>query len=281
VVDSPGAGAVWSEGSTETITWSVDGPVDTVAIEFRRSPLESYEEIARRRANVGSYSWFVAPVAGDASEAQIRPREVAPRSDPAGDVSPSFTIQNRTLAVTAPVAGEEISERDQFTITWQSAGLIDDVSVEYRLRPAEAWTVLAAAAPNTGSFLWADTPEVAADESAVQIRVTDIAVGPDLARAESEPFTLVNRVLDPTLPAPGSIECEADTVAIAWSSRGAIARVTIEWRVDQGSPWQPVAADVPNTGSMMWSTPDLTVTDQAELRIRQAGDPPSSRSGDR
>ncbi len=273
-VDSPDLGVVWSEGTTQTIAWTVDGPVDSVAIEFRRSPLDGYEQIARRRASAGSYSWSVAGVTADAPEAQVRVRETATRIDPVAGVSPVFTIQNRTLAITAPVAGEEISERAPYTIRWQSAGRIDNVRVEYRLQSAAPWQEIAASAPNTGAYLWADPPEVTSDESAAEIRVTDVATVPDLTQTVSPPFTLVDRVLAPTAPAPGAVACEADTLTIAWGSRGAIPNVTIEWRLDQGSPWQPVATNISNTGSAVWSTPDLPATaDAVELRLRHATDP--------
>jgi PKD repeat protein len=269
-VTSPESGAIWSEATTQTIEWDFVGPVGDVQLEVQRSPAEAWQPIAVTPASARSYSWLVAPVTADMNQAKVRIREIAPVQDPVVDESATFTIQNRQIAVTAPAAGVEISEHAQTTIAWTSAGAIDNVTIEFRRRPTSVWETVIASTPNDGSFLWS-TPNVDNDEPAAQVQV--VALGGDLTRGLSQPFTMVNRILVTQIPDPGEILCEADTTTVAWRSRGFIPVVHLEFREQSGAAWTRVVSNLPNTGSYSWSTPDLTATsDQVQLRVIHADD---------
>jgi PKD repeat protein len=272
-VAAPLAGAVWSEGSTQQIQWLVDGPIGDVAVEWRRRPADLWTTIATQPASALSYGWLVPAVAANEIRAQVRIRETAVVADPTTTTSAEFTIQNRSILVTQPAAGDSISEHHEALIQWSSIGRIDTVRIEFHRRPSDPWEMVVARTPNDGEFLWTNTPDVTADEPEGEIRITDVSVTADLAQDTSAPFLFVNRVLVTSLPAPGSSECEADTVALVWDSHGYVPTVDIDWRPTTSSLWTRALSDLPNIGSATWQTPDLPAEGQIELRVRQSADP--------
>ncbi len=271
-VTAPTPGTIWSEASSQLIQWQADGPIGEVAIEWRRRPQDPWSLIANRPASALSHVWNVPAVAADEDNVQILIRETAAVTDPVLAGSGDFTIQNRAIQVTAPAAGDTISEREPALVTWTTAGHIDTVRIEFRRRPGDLWETVAARTTNNGEFLWPDTPEVTTDEPEARVRVTDVAAGADLAQGESTPFLLVNRTLSPLVPPPGASDCEADTVLIGWEWRGNVPVVDIDWRLAPSGPWTPALTGIPNAGSAVWSSPDLPATSDVELRIRQSGD---------
>jgi PKD repeat protein len=272
-ISAPLAGAVWSEGSTQQIQWLLDGPIGEVAIEWRRRPSDTWTTLATRPATALSYDWLVAPVTANELRVQVRVRETATAADPTVTTSAEFTIQNRTILVTRPAAGDSVSERAETLVEWSSLGHIDSVRIEFHRRFSDPWELVTAGTPNDGEFLWTGIPDVTADEPEGEVRITDISPAADLAQDTSAPFTFVNRALATTLPAPGSSECEADTVSLVWDSFGFIPTVDIDWRALPSENWTRALSDVPNTGSTVWSAPDLPAEGQVELRVRQSADP--------
>ena len=272
-VAAPLAGAVWSEGSTQQIQWLLDGPIGDVAVEWRRRPADSWTTIATQPASALSYAWLVPAVAANEIHAQVRIRETAAVADPTTTTSAEFTLQNRSILVSRPAAGDSISEHHEALIQWSSIGRIDTVQIEFHRRFSDPWELVVARTPNDGEFLWTNTPDVTADEPEGEVRITDVSATADLAQDASAPFLFVNRVLVTDLPVPGSSECEADTLSLVWDSHGYVPTVDIDWRPTTSSLWTRALSDLTNTGSATWQAPDLSAEGQIELRVRQSTDP--------
>jgi hypothetical protein len=249
-VSSPAEGAAWLVGTTHTITWSDDLPAaDTMRIELSRDGGASYETLAAAVPNTGSFTWTV----GSAASANARVRVAWNGPAPAAASSATFTIAVPAIAVTAPVSDDQWMVGSQKTITWFSnLPANETLSIELSRNGGSSYELLAAAAPNTGSFAWAVTGSASTN---ALVRLT--WNGPAPATASSGTFAIVAVELAITAPSDGAIWVVGGPAGITWSSNiPASETMLVELSRDGGSTFEPLAAAAPNTGSFAWTVTD-------------------------
>ncbi len=81
----------------------------------------------------------------------------------------------------------------------------------------------------------------------------------------------ITRAAELTLVAPngGQRIVAGSTYRITWTSQGAIDRLLLEYSPDNGSNWQTIDPNVPNTGSHEWTVPRLN-SNQCLVRVTDA-----------
>ncbi|MCX6583419.1 MAG: carboxypeptidase regulatory-like domain-containing protein [Candidatus Aminicenantes bacterium] len=79
---SPNGGEVWNAGSSHPITWTNNGPVENVRIEYSIDNGVAWIEIASAAENIGIYNWAVPIIDSTSVNCRVRISE-------AGDGSPS------------------------------------------------------------------------------------------------------------------------------------------------------------------------------------------------
>lgn len=73
-----------------------------------------------------------------------------------------------------------------------------------------------------------------------------------------------------TLPAGGESWIPGSVHTITWQSADGIDQVNLEYSVDNGSNWQPIASLVSNQGRYIWETPEAS-SDNVLVRVLDAG----------
>ncbi len=256
-VTRPVAGEVLYAGTPLAITWSTNLPANrAVNVELSRDGGNTIEFLAMYVPNTGSLAWVVTgPSTGTA---RVR---VTVAGSP-GASSDTFAIVEPSLIVTSPAAGATLYAGASVPINW-STNLPAELPVDIALSRDGGATFepLAAGVPNTGSFAWTVTGP---DAAIAVVRVT--VSGPLPVSNTSGPFAITTPALTVTAPLAGALAYAGMPVTITWTDNlPAGDPVSIEVSRDGGATFEPIAADVPNTGSFVWS---VTGPDAAEARVR-------------
>jgi len=129
-VISPNGGEIWKVGSFHDITWSSTGDIANVKIEYSKDGfLSDINEITAFTENDGSFQWEIP----DDPSTTVRVRISDATNPLVFDISDGdFTIaEGPTLKVIIPNGGEVWIVDSYHTITWESTGDIDAVSIGY------------------------------------------------------------------------------------------------------------------------------------------------------
>jgi hypothetical protein len=229
-----------------------------VRIEYNLAyPSLGWTPIATSAANTGSYRWIVPP--GISSATRVRVISVAYNT--VGDTSnANFTLDARSIYVSAPLIGVQWLAGDVDTIRWTSQNLSENVKIEInRSFPSTTWTTLAASIPNTGSWAWTVTGP-ASSVPRIRIRgVTHTAIC-DTSHA----FTLAVRSIAIGSPNTALTWIVGDSSGVRWSTANLFENVRVELkRVYPSGTWETLAASVPWSGSL-----DFVVTGPTSTTAR-------------
>ena len=261
-VTSPTAGASWTVGTPQAITWTSNlSAAATVSVDLSRDGGGSYTTLAATAPNNGSFAWTAT---GPATASAIV-RLTANGTVPASGVSGAFAIANPTLAITAPNTGASWTIGTAQAITWTTnLPATGTVRVELSRNGGTSYTSLAASAPNSGSFTW--TVNGVATTSAI-VRVS---VNGATASATSGKFSLVAATVTVTSPNTAVTWLVGSVHAITWThNAGTGAQFKIEVSRNSGSTWSLLTAAAPSggatSGSYNWT---VTAPRTTTARIR-------------
>ena len=136
---------------------------------------------------------------------------------------------------------------------------------------AATFETLAAAAPNTGSFVWIATGPDAAE---ARVRVTSIGAVP--ASGVSAAFQIATPSVAVTSPTAGASWAIGTVRTISWTSSNLPAgdTVRVELSRDGGASWTTLAAAASATGSLPW-TASAPATTAAIVRVSANGSVPA------
>jgi subtilisin family serine protease len=183
----------------------------------------------------------------------------------AGAGTSSFSIVNPTIVVTAPNTAVNWGIGSTQAITWTTTlATAATVKVELSRNGGGSWSVLNAAAPNTGRFDWTVTGP---STSGARVRVswTD---DPAVTDRSDVNFTIAGAAVQVTAPNSSVRWDIGSSHTIAWSHNlGTGASVRIEVSRDGGSSWSLIQAAVPNSGAST-GTFSWTVTGPSTSRAR-------------
>jgi Leucine-rich repeat (LRR) protein len=162
------------------------------------------------------------------------------------------TLEQPTLAITAPNGGQSWEAATAQVITWNSTGNITDVKVEYSTDNGSSWNTVIASTPNNGSYNWT-VPNTPSTDCLVKI--TDIG---GIATDTSDAVFTIAEQKTITVTAPDGSEIWEGGFAqnITWNSTGSIANVMIEYSTDSGGSWNTVIASTANSGAYGWTVPN-------------------------
>jgi len=150
-VTSPNGGESWEATSVHNVTWTTQGTVGNVKIEYSTNGGTSYTDIVASAPNNGTYSWTVPNTPN--SNCLVRISEAS--SGTPSDVSnAAFTITPHSLTVTSPNGGESWEATSVQNITWTTQGTVGNVKIEYSVNGGTSYTDIVASASNNGSYSW-------------------------------------------------------------------------------------------------------------------------------
>lgn len=134
------------------------------------------------------------------------------------------------VAVSPPQNGSYYKVGEQVTISWNTAGTVNNVKLEYYTGIYNAATApdIASSAANTGSYSWVVPDDIRAG---VKIRVSDADAGHPEASADSAAFNIKGALAIYTPPQDGwRVHKGAD---IAWQVTGNIGDVKIQYQTSK------------------------------------------------
>lgn len=248
-VDSPSAGAVWQEGSTQEILWSAEACGDSARIELLLQD-ESCRTLFERTANDGQEPWVVARCGEAAGGYSIRIVDL--RSGDASDGG-MFTISTLPpppceIEVVRPAPGTTWRAGETAAIAWTASACGSAVRIDL-LCNGIVCDEIAASAPNGGSFDWVAAP-CCASVCGYAIRVTDLSTG--AADMSDGDLCIPDCRLQVDSPAEDDSWVEGGEQTIVWRSEECGAWVGIDL-LHEGMPCAAIAAAAPNTGSFVWT----------------------------
>lgn len=259
---SPVGGEVWKAKTQQTIAWNTIGTVPNVTLSYFAGNSEQPVKIAEAAANTGSYIWNLP----DQGSRAVKVRVADSKNPFVYSESPVFEIQG-TLALTAPQGGEVWLIGTQHPITWNSAGSIEKVRLEYTADNFGTVVPIALSLPNEGRFLWR-VPD--AISRSVQVRLSD-AAEPSVF-SESRPFE-IRGSLALINPLGGEDWAVGSRHPISWQTTGTIPQVRLEYSTDDfQSDIQLIAPGLINKGVYYWDIPTLNAQ-QLKIRVMDTANP--------
>ncbi|MEQ2005705.1 MAG: Ig-like domain-containing protein [Limisphaerales bacterium] len=166
-----------------------------------------------------------------------------------------------TVAVSAPSPGTLASVGSSLNLQWSA---IDDsplssISLHYTTNAGATWLQIATNLPNTGTNVWI-VPDLAGFTAQVRVSATD-ALG-NTGYGFSGNFSTVD-VTPPSIsisaPIPPAILTEGSTTNIVWAATDnvGVARVDLDYSLDNGATWLGMATNLASTGTYPWTVPTI------------------------
>ncbi len=148
---APNGGECWVAGTTETITWTSSNVTGDIQIQPYVAGVPQ-TNLAAAAPNTGSLVWDIPAGYSTGTEYQIG---ISAMGGTVFDFSDAdFKIgAGPELTLTSPNGGEDWPVGTTQTITWTSSNVTGDIQIQPYLGGVPQ-TNLAAAAANTGSFVW-------------------------------------------------------------------------------------------------------------------------------
>lgn len=259
-VSTPNGGEKWEIGGNHLITWTNDPnhPVSgSVAVEMSRDNGATYSVLGTRLAASGTFNWSVS--GPPTQQALVRVRSIADAGPPPQPAQPAqfdvsdavFTIDNSHLQVLSPNGGEKLAIGSTFKIRWDPLPPTGTVKIELSRDSDSTYpTVIAAAAPNSGSFDWVVPSGL--DTTNGRIRITSNTT-PSLTGKSAADFAILTFAVRVLSPNGGETWYTSNTQTIRWVAAGVPGDVNIEISRDPArTDWTPIATVPASDGAYDW-----------------------------
>ncbi|MGD2086785.1 MAG: Ig-like domain-containing protein [Candidatus Aminicenantes bacterium] len=266
---SPNGGENWTADSVQTITWTSEGTVEDVKIDYTTNNGETWTDIVSETVNDGTHPWTVP----DAFSSQCFIRVSETDGSPS-DISDSVfsIVPIPTITVTSPNGGENWMVGSAHNITWTSDGVEGNIKIEYSTNNGDSWTEIIASTENDGTHPWTVADAVS---SQCLVRVSETDGSP--ADISDSVFIILPPSITVTSP-NGEENWEVNSQQnLTWTSTGTVVNVKIEYSTNIGGNWTEIIASTENDGTHPWTVPD-TVSNQCLIRVSETDGSPSDTS---
>jgi subtilisin family serine protease len=275
-VTSPNGGENWAMGSSHNITWTATDNVGvtTIDIDYSINGGVSWIPVATGEANDGAYAWTVPSTA--TAQALVRVKAYDGAGNSGVDASDAvFTIADQSdpdIAVVSPNGGETLATGSSQDITWTATDNIGvtTIDIDYSINGGVSWIPVATGEANDGAYAWT-VPSTATAQALVRVKAYDGA-GNSGVDASDAVFTIADQS-DPDVavvsPNGGETLATGSSQDITWTATDniGVTAIDIEYSIDGGVSWNPVATGEANDGTYAWTVPS-TATIQALVRVK-------------
>jgi RHS repeat-associated protein len=266
---SPNGGERLPVGSIHVITWTGNGEISEIGLEYSTNNGTDWIDIAASASNSGSYDWTVP---GDISDiCLVRISEVGGALFDTSDGVFSI-IEQPAITVISPNGGEIWEAGSIYPVTWSSSGDIDVVHIEYSIDNGMNWMSITQSTLNDGNYNWL-VPDNASETCLVRVKGSTDVIIPDTSDAVFTIVSPVNPILTVNYPNGGETLFIGSIYEITWSSYGTVGEVKIDYSVDNGDNWTGIAASTENNGNYDWLVPD-TASETCLVRVSETDDDP-------
>ncbi|RKY63064.1 MAG: hypothetical protein DRQ02_13115, partial [Candidatus Latescibacterota bacterium] len=271
---APNGGEEWIVGTTQSITWTVNGSIANVRLDYSIDSGANYDNliVASTSAGGGTYSWAIP----NAVHKTIRVK-VSDASDPSVyDTSDAdFTIMPG-FAITSPNGGEVWTVDSSEDITWNTTGDCSNVKLEYSVNGGSDYTVIIASTANTETYAWTVPDDIS---TTCKIRISD--VDNPTAIDVTDGLFKIRGALSLTSPNGGESWDVSSTHDVTWTRTGSISSVKLEYSTDSGSTYPNliIASTDASALSYSWTIPDnlsnhirVKITDTSDSTVYDTSD---------
>ncbi|NIM11198.1 MAG: hypothetical protein GTO45_04340, partial [Candidatus Aminicenantes bacterium] len=217
-VTSPNGGETWETNSLHDITWTSQGIVGDVNIEYSTNNGTSWTTIIASTPNDGTHPWTVPDT--PSNNCLVRVREIDNDPEDTSDVVFSIVIP-ASITITSPNGGEAWETGSSHDITWTSSGTVGNVKIEFTTTNGSSWTTIVDSTANDGKYNWAIPDNPGLESDTCRVRITDIDTYPT-----DTSDGLFSLVLPPaifvTSPNGGESWEVGDYHVITWDSQGIV-----------------------------------------------------------
>ncbi len=279
-VTSPNGGENLDVGSVYDITWTSEGTIGNVMIEYSTNGGSSWNMITALTENDGNYNWMVPDTPSDQCLVRISEKD---NDGGPWDVSDAvFSIVSPvsgSLTLRSPNGGESWFCGPPQEITWTSTGDINSVNIKYSIDKGKTWKEIVQTTPNDGSYNW-PVPCTPADECLVRIAAIDASGDSGPADVSDAVFSIIRystegfRIISPN---GGEQLTVGSRFTITWESWGIREDVKIIYSTDNQTTWTVISDATENDGKYDWIVPD-TPSDDCTVYISKTsgGEPDDS-----
>ncbi|WP_114783759.1 Ser-Thr-rich GPI-anchored membrane family protein [Botryobacter ruber] len=269
---SPNGLETFSSSTLQEIKWTTVGTVGNVSLKYSTDGGANWDWVrnnagsaANNVPNTGSFEWLL-PSNLISSKCLIQLYEYSNscRMDYSDDF---FTINNDpVITVTAPAPGESFYYGETKTIRWSASNLpVNNVKLEYSLGDG-VWHVIRESQGNYGSYNWV-VPDQATTNAFIRVSAES---NPDINDTNNAPFVIKAPVIQVTNPNTGNENwLVGENKNISWTTTGlpGDALVDIAFSADLGETWSTIAEAVSNSGSYIWTVPNVSTSSQCLVRV--------------
>ena len=268
-VISPDGGEAWIVGTTHDITWNITGPITEVNIDYSTDGGSTYPYPVASGvdASLGVYSWTIPDTLSKICKVRITDASDSTVYDESDN---DFKIRG-DLLLTTPNGGEIWEVDSIHNITWNLAGSIANVKLEYSTDGGNSFPYVIVSSFNAanGSYPW-QVPDAISNQ--VKVRISDATDSSVFDISDSD--FKIQGVITVTSPNGGEQWEVASTHNITWAITGSISNVKLDYTIDDGLDGYPYNIS-PNVnaslGSYSWDIPD-SISNEVKIKITNLSD---------
>lgn len=271
-VTYPNGGQELMIGTETQVTWTATEVTGEVEVEYTVDGAQ-WRGIGKTNAAAGSIAWKIPNK--ESSIARVR---VSERKGTASDQSDgTFSIIPDPLDATimiAPNGGEQWTEGETRTITWQVPLDALQALIELSTNSGATWQTIATQPAASASYSWT-VPHLADSPLAACLMRVSVAEAPDHFDISDAPFIISPKKQNPPLPVGtitvsfpnGGERFTADTsVVVMWQATNVTGKVVLEYSVNGGGQWSGIGSVEAATGGGLWRVPN-NVGNQYLVRV--------------
>ncbi|MGQ9465744.1 MAG: T9SS type A sorting domain-containing protein [bacterium] len=206
-----------------------------------------------------SYEWTIPNYVTDSCRILI-----SDVNGTASDTSGPFTIVPQEIVITSPSAIKEWIVGRKYYILWHWTGGFANVDLYYSYDGGATWVSIASPTPNDGEYEWT-IPNAPSTQCLIRIRNFENSN----VVAISDTFTIKPQEIFVTYPIQSDSFIVGRKYFVTWDYTGAFSNVNIEYSINGGLNWTPVASNVTNNQYYEWTIPN-TPTNLAMVKVINA-----------
>jgi hypothetical protein len=279
-VTSPNGGENWDVGSVYDITWTSEGNVENVRIEYSTNGGNNWAIITPSTENDGSYNWNVSATPSDNCLVRISDTdEDGGTSDVSDEVFSIVSTVSGSITLRSPNGGETWVAGLPQEIKWNSTGDINNVTIQYSTDNGTTWKTIAKNDVNNHIYNWV-VPDTVSDQCLVRVTSNDSDLDPKPSDVSDAVFSIVlppEPTVKVTAPNGGEQLVVGSRFTISWYAANTREDVQIEYSINGGETWTDITGAAENNGKYDWTVPG-TPSDNCLVRISITGGQPSDVS---
>ncbi|MFH1459694.1 MAG: hypothetical protein ABIG64_04905, partial [Candidatus Omnitrophota bacterium] len=275
-VISPNGGQTWIVDNVQNITWSKQGTLGTIQLDYSINGGSSYDYSIDTAVNSAdlSYAWTIP----DSISNNVKVKLTSESDSSVYDESNAVFEIKGSITVTSPNGGESWPIGSSQDVTWTKHGSIGNIEILYSIDgvPTYSLTLIGSTDSSTGSYTCAVIPDT--PSTTAKVKIASLADSTVYDESNSN-FRIRATV---TLTAPDGAEewVVGTSENITWTKTGSITTVALEYSTNSGSTYpNSITTASGEALSQSWTIPDA-IGSTLRVRIRNTADATVSDTSD-